>query len=319
VGFRNGRICHNARPMRGPATPSQTRSAGSGLAAAVGAFVIWGLFPLYLKPMADVPALQIMAHRIVWCCLLVFGWLAVRGELGAVRAALGDPASRLRLAASAALISINWLIYVWAVNNGHTVEASLGYFINPLLNVVLGVMVLHERLNRAQWLAVALAAIGVLYLTVATAHPPWIALALAASFGTYGLIRKVVKVESVPGLATETLLLAPLAVAFLAWCEMRGTGALGHSSAGINALLVGSGLVTALPLALFAYGARLIPYSTIGIVQYIGPTLQFLIGVFVFHEAFTAERAVGFVAIWTALAIYASDGAYRTRRRRSGR
>jgi chloramphenicol-sensitive protein RarD len=319
VGFRNGRICHNARPMRGSATSSQTRSAGSGLAAAVGAFVIWGLFPLYLKPMAEVPALQIMAHRVVWCCLLVFAWLAVRGQLDAVRAALADPASRLRLAASAGLISINWLIYVWAVNNGHTVEASLGYFINPLLNVVLGVVVLHERLNRAQWLAVALAAIGVLYLTVATAHPPWIALALAASFGTYGLIRKVVKVESVPGLATETLLLAPFAVAFLAWCEASGAGALGHSSVGVGALLIGSGLITALPLALFAYGARLIPYSTIGIVQYIGPTLQFLIGVFVFHEAFTAERAVGFVAIWTALAIYAADGAFRTRRRRSGR
>jgi chloramphenicol-sensitive protein RarD len=319
VGFRNRRICHNARRMRGPATPSQHHGAGSGLAAAIGAFAIWGLFPLYLKPMAEVPALQIMAHRVVWCCLLVLGWLALRGELATVRAALSDPASRIRLAGSATLISVNWLVYVWAVNNGHTVEASLGYFINPLLNVVLGVVVLHERLNRAQWLAVALAAIGVLYLTVATAHPPWIALVLAASFGTYGLIRKVVRVESVPGLATETLLLAPFALAFLAWCELRGMGALGHASAGINALLVGSGLVTALPLALFAYGARLIPYSTIGIVQYIGPTLQFLIGVFVFHEAFTAERAVGFVMIWAALAIYAADGAYRTRRRRSGR
>lgn len=314
MGFRNGRICHNARPMRPAPTPPQDHGASSGLAAAVGAFVIWGLFPLYLKPMAEVPALQIMAHRVVWCCLLVFAWLAVRGELAAVRVALRDPASRLRLAASAMLISVNWLIYVWAVNNGHTVEASLGYFINPLLNVVLGVMVLHERLNRAQWLAVALAALGVLYLAVATAHPPWIALALAASFGTYGLIRKVVKVESVPGLATETLLLAPFAVAFLAWCEARGVGALGHSSTGIHALLVGSGLVTALPLALFAYGARLIPYSTIGIVQYIGPTLQFLIGVFVFREAFTAERGVGFVMIWAALAIYAADGARRMRK-----
>jgi chloramphenicol-sensitive protein RarD len=324
VGFRNGRICHNARRMRGPGSPSSPIAAprpgaGSGLAAAISAFVIWGLFPLYLKPMAEVPALQIMAHRVVWCCLLVFAWLALRGELGAVRAALADPASRLRLAGSATLISINWLIYVWAVNTGRTVEASLGYFINPLLNVVLGVMVLHERLNRAQWTAVALAAIGVLYLTVATAHPPWIALALAASFGTYGLLRKVVRVESVPGLATETLLLAPFALAFLAWCEASGLGALGHASAGIDALLVGSGLVTALPLALFAYGARQIPYSTIGILQYIGPTLQFLIGVFVFHEAFTSERAAGFVMIWTALAIYAADGAYRTRRRKSGR
>lgn len=297
--------------MRDPGTSSPSHGTRSGLAAAVGAFVIWGLFPLYLKPMAEVPALQIMAHRVVWCCLLVFAWLALRGELGAVRAALADPASRLRLAASATLISINWLIYVWAVNTGHTVEASLGYFINPLLNVVLGVMLLGERLNRVQWLAVALAAIGVLYLTVATAHPPWIALALAASFGTYGLIRKVVKVESVPGLATETLLLAPFAVAFLAWCEARGVGSFVHSSAGIDLLLVGSGLVTALPLALFAFGARLIPYSTIGIVQYIGPTLQFLIGVLVFKEAFTAERAVGFVLIWTALALYAANGALR--------
>ncbi len=307
--------------MRAPASPSLPATApraGSGLAAAVGAFVIWGLFPLYLKPMAEVPALQIIAHRVVWCCLLVFAWLAIRGELGAVRAALADPPSRLKLAGSATLISVNWLLYVWAVNTGHTIEASLGYFINPLLNVVLGVALLKERLNPAQWLAVMLAAIGVLYLTVATAHPPWIALALAASFGTYGLIRKVVKVDSVPGLATETLLLVPFAVAFLAWCEVRGTAALGHSSVAINALLVGSGLVTALPLALFAYGARLIPYSTIGIVQYIGPTLQFLIGVFVFHEAFTAERAVGFVLIWAALAIYAADGAYRTGRRRSG-
>jgi len=297
-------------------TETVTPAPFSGLAAAVGAFVIWGLFPLYLKPMAEVPALQIMAHRVVWCCLLVFAWLAIRGELGAVRAALADRGLRIRLAASATLISLNWLIYVWAVNNGHTVEASLGYFINPLLNVVLGVVILHERLTRAQRLAVGLAAVGVLYLTVATARPPWIALALAASFGTYGLIRKVVKVESVPGLATETLLLAPFAVAFLLWAESRGIGAFGHASVGINALLVGSGLVTALPLALFAYGARLIPYSTIGIVQYIGPTLQFLIGVFVFHEAFTAERAVGFVMIWAALAIYAADGAYRTRRRR---
>jgi chloramphenicol-sensitive protein RarD len=287
--------------------------ARSGFAAAIGAFAIWGLFPLYLKQLAVVPALQIMAHRVVWCCLLVFGWLAARGELGAVRAALADPGSRRRLTASALLISVNWLLYVWAVNNGHIVEASLGYFINPLLNVVLGVLVLKEQLNRAQWVAVGLAAAGVLYLTIVTARPPWIALTLAASFGLYGLIRKVVRVESVPGLATETLLLAPFAVVFLAWCESRGTGALGHSGATIDVLLVCSGLITALPLALFAYGARLIPLSTVGLVQYIGPTLQFLIGVFVFHEAFPPSRAIGFMFIWAALVVYAADGALRRR------
>jgi chloramphenicol-sensitive protein RarD len=297
-----------------PATTKQPGSARSGLAAAVGAFAIWGVFPLYLRPLASVPALQIMAHRIVWCCLLVFAWLAARGELGSVRAALANPASRMRLAASATLISCNWLIYVWAVNNGHVVDASLGYFINPLLSIVLGVFVLHERLNRAQWIAVAIAATGVLYLAVVAGRPPWIALALAASFGMYGLIRKVVAVDSVPGLATETLLLSPFAAAFLVWVEQHGTGAMGHSSAGVNALLLGSGLATAMPLTLFAYGARLIPLSTVGLVQYIGPTLQFLIGVLVFHEPFPRDRAIGFVLIWSALAIYAADGLWRNRK-----
>jgi chloramphenicol-sensitive protein RarD len=291
-----------------------SRARRSGLAAALGAFAIWGLFPLYLRPLAVVPTLQIMAHRIVWCCLLVFAWLAARGELGAVRAALANPSSRWRLTASALLISVNWLVYVWAVSNGHVVDASLGYFINPLVNVLLGVLVLSERLNRAQWAAVALAALGVVYLTIATGGVPWISLVLATTFGTYGLIRKVVTVDSVPGLATETLLLAPLALGWLLWCEQEGTGALGHTSPAINALLVGSGLVTALPLALFAYGARRVPLSTLGLVQYIGPTVQFLIGVLVFREAFSHTRAVGFAIIWGALAIYVTDSLWRNRR-----
>ena len=298
-----------------PAAAGSRPPARAGLYAAVAAFVIWGLFPLYLKPLADVPALQVMAHRVVWCCLLVFAWLALRGELGAVRAALANPGTRIRLMASATLISVNWLIYVWAVGNDHVVDASLGYFINPLLNVVLGVFVLHERLNRAQWIAVGLAAVGVVYLAVVTGRPPWIAISLALSFGFYGLLRKVVAVDSVPGLAAETLLLSPFAIALLAWAELSGNGAFGHAGAVTNALLLGSGLVTALPLALFAFGARLIPFSTLGLLQYLGPTLQFLIGVFVFHEPFPAARAVGFVMIWSALAIYAADGLWRNRRR----
>jgi chloramphenicol-sensitive protein RarD len=298
-----------------PLTQAAPRpSAGSGLAAALGAFLIWGLFPLYLKPLSSVPATQILAHRIAWCCLLVFAWLAWRGELGAVRRALADPGTRLRLMASASLISVNWLVYVWAVTHGQVVEASLGYFINPLLNVVLGVLVLKERLNRAQWVAVTLAALGVAYLTAFAGRPPWIALVLAVSFGTYGLIRKVAAVESVPGLAAETLMLAPVAVGWLLWCEAIGSGTLGHASVGVNALLVGSGLATALPLALFAYGARLIKYSTIGILQYVGPTLQFLIGVLVFGEPFPRARAIGFVLIWAALAVYAADSLWRSRK-----
>jgi chloramphenicol-sensitive protein RarD len=302
------------------ASPDETGAAAphapgrSGLTAAVSAFAIWGVFPLYLKPLAGVPPLQVMSHRIVWCCLVVFAWLALRGEAGSVRSALADAGTRRRLMASALFVSVNWLIYVWAVANGHVVDASLGYFINPLFSVVLGVFVLGERLNRAQWTAVALAAAGVLYLAVVAGRAPWIALALAFSFGMYGLIRKVVAVDAVAGLATETLLLSPFALVFLAWAEWHGTGALGHSSAIVDTLLVGSGLVTAMPLALFAYGARRIPLSTVGLVQYIGPTLQFLIGVFVFGESFTRERAIGFVMIWGALAIYAIDGLWRRSR-----
>jgi chloramphenicol-sensitive protein RarD len=288
-------------------------SGGSGLAAAVTAFAIWGVFPLYLRPLAAVPTLQILGHRIVWCCLLVMAWLGLRGELAAVGNSLATAAIRRRLMASAVCISVNWLVYVWAVAHGHVVDASLGYFINPLFSVVLGVFVLGERLTRAQWTAVALAGAGVVYLAVTFGRPPWIALWLAASFGMYGLIRKVVPVDAVPGLATETLLLAPVALAWLLWAQSQGTGALGHSSPTVDALLVGSGLVTALPLALFAYGARRIPLSTVGLVQYIGPTIQFLIGVYVFHEPFPRDRAIGFAMIWSALAIYAADGLWRRR------
>jgi chloramphenicol-sensitive protein RarD len=276
--------------------------------------VLWGVFPLYLRPLGAVPPVQIMANRIFWCFLLVFGWLAWRGELADMRAALAQPSTRWRLAATAVLISANWLTYLWAVQNGHVLDASLGYFINPLLNVFLGVVLLSERLNRAQWTAVALAAAGVLYVTAATGKLPWISLVLAASFGAYALIRKLVHVEAVPGLGAETLLLFPFAAVFLGWLEWQGTNALFHSGTATNLLLVGTGIATALPLALFAYGARLIPLSLTGLVQYTGPTLQLLIGIFVFHEPFTPARAIGFGCIWAGLAIYAADGLWRTRR-----
>jgi chloramphenicol-sensitive protein RarD len=289
----------------------------SGLAATVAAFLIWGLLPLYLHPLHAVPALQIMAHRLVWCCVFVLIWLALRGELPQVRKALASPATRGRLIASALLISLNWLVYVWAVGNGHVVESSLGYFINPLVNVLLGVVVLKERLNRMQWMAVLIAAVGVLYLTWLAGSPPVLALVLALSFGTYGLIRKTVAVDALTGLGTETLLIAPLGAAYLLWCASTGTGALGPSGAMVNGLLLAGGVVTAVPLALFAYGARLIPYSTVGLIQYIGPTMQLLLGVFLYQEPFTSARAFGFSLIWSALAIYAVDAqlrAYRLRR-----
>lgn len=289
------------------------RSGARGLAAGSAAFAIWGLFPLYLHPLSDVPALQVIAHRIAWSCVFLLGWMALRRDLGRLTATLANPTLLVRLTLTALLISGNWLVYVWGVTHQHIVETSLGYFINPLVNVVLGVMVLHERLNRAQWLAVALAAIAVGYLTVLAGRPPWIACFLALSFSLYGLLRKVISVEALPGLASETLLLLPLAAAYLGWCEVSGSGALGHSGAAIDALLVGSGLVTAIPLLLFAYGARRLPYSTVGVLQYIAPSLQLFCGVVVYHEHFGLARALGFALIWAALGIYAADGLWRVR------
>jgi chloramphenicol-sensitive protein RarD len=212
------------------------------------------------------------------------------------------------------LLTINWSVYVWAVLNGHVVEASLGYFINPLVNVLLGVALLSETLTRAQWTAVALAATGVAYLTIVAGSVPWIALTLAFSFGTYGLIRKVVKVEALPGLATETLVLLPFAAVFLLWCESAGTGALGHAGPAVALLLIGSGPLTAIALFLFAYGARLLPYSTVGVLQYIAPTLQLACGMFAFHERFERTRAIGFALIWAALLIYAGEGLWLSRK-----
>ncbi|ROH86487.1 EamA family transporter RarD [Stagnimonas aquatica] len=287
-----------------------------GFFAAMSAFLIWGMLPLYLKQLHDTPAVQIMAHRVVWACVFVFAYLALKGELGKVGAALRDPAARLRLAASAVLVSVNWLIYVWAVTCGHVIESSLGYFINPLVSVLLGVFVLKESLSRAQWSAVGLAALGVLWLTVQVGRPPWIALALALSFGGYGLIRKKVAVDSVAGLGVETLLVAPFMLAWLLWCTQAGTLSFAHHDRLLDGLLIASGAVTAVPLVLFAYGVRRIPLSTVGLLQYLGPTLQLLTGIFVFHEPFTQTQLIGFGLIWSALAVYAGEGFWRSYRRR---
>ncbi len=292
---------------------AEARLSPRGLMAGAGAFTIWGLFPLYLHPLAIVPATQVIAHRILWSCVFILLWMLARLELGSLTSILRRPPLLGRLLVTACLISGNWLVYVWGVTHGHIVDTSLGYYINPLINVVLGIFVLHERLNPVQWLAVALAAVAVAYLTFEAGHPPWIALTLAVSFSLYGLLRKIISVEALPGLATETVLLMPLAAAYLIVCELHGTGALGRDGGAVRALLIGSGLVTAVPLFLFAYAARLLPYSTVGVLQYIGPSLQLACGVLIFHERFDGARAAGFMLIWVALAIYAADGMLRAR------
>jgi chloramphenicol-sensitive protein RarD len=289
-------------------------TTGRGYTAAISAFTIWGFFPLYLIGLVHVSAMQITAHRITWSLLFVIGWLAVTRDLSKLRDAMSRRDVLLRLALSAFCICVNWIGFAWAVNHDRVLDVSLAYYIGPLINVLLGVFVLSERLDRVQWTAVAFAAAGVTHLGIVAGHAPWLALMVGASFAFYGLIRKTVAVAALPGLAVETVLLTPFALGYLAWCEMSGIGAMGHMNALVDVLLLASGVVTAVPLVLFAYGARHIPLSTIGIIQFIGPSLQLVCGLVVFGEPFPAARALGFVLIWIGLLIYAVNG-WRNQRR----
>ena len=285
----------------------------TGLWIAAASFMLWGLMPLYWHLLKAVPSLQIVAHRVVWSAVLVCAWLAWK-QRGWLRQALSRPRAAWMLAASGTLIGFNWGLYIWAVNAGHVVESSLGYFINPLLNVVLGVL-LGERLNRMQWTSVAIAAAGVLWLTFSYGAFPWIALLLAGSFALYGLLRKLVAVDAVAGLGVESVFLFLPALAMLAWLtQAHGTPLLAGWGAWLAALLVFGGVLTALPLVGFAYAVRRVPLSVVGLMQYIAPTMQFLIGVLVFQEAFDRDRAIGFGFIWVALALFAGNGLVRARR-----
>ena len=285
-----------------------TNTTGRGYAAAISAFVIWGFFPLYLIGLREVSAMQITAHRIAWCVVFVLAWLAINGELAKLRDAFSHKAVLLRLAGSAFFICINWIGFAWAVNHDRVLDVSLAYYIGPLLNVLLGVFVLSERLDRVQWTAVAFAAAGVIYLAIIAGHAPWLALMVGASFALYGLIRKTVSVDALAGLSVEMVLLMPLAVAYLWWCEASGAGSMGHSGTSVDVLLLLSGVVTAVPLVLFSYGARRIQLSTMGVIQFIGPSLQLACGLVVFGEPFPMARAMGFVLIWIGLVVYALHG-----------
>ena len=288
-------------------------TGGGGFAAAIAAFAIWGLFPLYLIGLMHVSAMQITAHRIVWSCVFVLGWLAVRRELGTLWESVHREGVLLRLTASSFFIAVNWLGFAWAVNNDHVLEVSLAYFMGPLLNILLGIFVLSERLERTQWVAVGFAAAGVAYLTFIAGHAPWLALMVGSSFALYGVIRKTVSIDALPGLAVETILLVPFAAGYLIWCEAHGIGALGHQSGRVDALLLAGGIVTSVPLFLFSYGARRVPYSTIGVIQFIAPSLQLVCGLVVFGEKFESARATGFVLIWIGLLIYIGNALWRTR------
>lgn len=296
-----------------PTTSDPSSSIRRGYAAAIGAFSIWGFFPLYLIGLSHVSAMEITAHRIAWSLVVVIAWLAATRELPRLREALTRRDLLLRLGGSAFFICVNWVGFAWAVNHDRVLDVSLAYYIGPLINVLLGVCVLSERLDRVQWTAVAFATAGVTWLGIIAGHAPWLALMVGGSFAVYGLIRKTVAVDALPGMGVECVLLAPFAVAYLVWRETAGIAVLGHTGAVADTLLVLSGVVTAVPLFLFAYGARRIPLSTIGIIQFIGPSLQLVCGLVVFGESFPVARAMGFVFIWIGLALYAVNGWRRSR------
>ncbi len=292
---------------------SSTHARPSGLPAALGAYLIWGLLPLYLVLVASVPPFEFVAWRIVWTlplCLLI---VAFRRQSGEVIAALRNRQVLLLLCASAMLIALNWFVYVWAIQNGHIFAASLGYYINPILNVLLGTVLLNEKLSRWQWGAVALATIGVAILSAGALTTLWISLTLAGSFGTYGLLRKRVAVGSLPGLTVESALLIPLAAAIIAYYGQSPQGSAFLVSARLSASIVLGGVVTAVPLLLFAVAARRMPYSTLGFIQFIAPTIVFLLGLFYFKEDLKPVQLACFVIIWIALAIFVVDLWKRTR------
>jgi chloramphenicol-sensitive protein RarD len=282
----------------------EARQQTLGVAAAIGAFLIWAGFPVFFKAVSGVLPTEVLAHRIVWALVLIAILMTVSKRWPEMRKALRDGSTRARLFATAVLVSINWLVFIWGITNDRVLECSLGYFINPLVNVVLGVIFLQERLGPLRWIAVALAAAGVGYQIIGLGYVPWIALTLGFSFGFYGLIRKQTQVGSLAGLGIETMFLTPLALIYLLWLEQSGVGSFGHMGLQIDVLLVLAGVVTATPLMLFAAAARRIRLSTIGLLQYIAPTGHFVLAVWIYNEPFTAAHLVTFGCIWVALGLY---------------
>jgi chloramphenicol-sensitive protein RarD len=294
-----------------PSTVGTARNAEAsrraGALAAALCYFLWGLVPLYWRHLASVNPVELIAHRTVWSLALLAVLVVVQRSSGHVAAAFQTPRSLAINTLSAALLTANWLVYVWGVNTGHVIETSLGYFLVPLVNVATGRFVLHEHLRRAQWIAIILAVVGVALMFVQLGRPPWIALTLAGTWGGYSLMRKQSPLPPVVGLTVETLLLAPLAIGFLVWRHHTGEGVLGRVDLRMHVLVVSAGIITAVPLLLFAYGARRIRLSTLGLLQYLAPTVQLILGVWVFHEPFSESRVISFSFIWAALALYTAD------------
>lgn len=283
-----------------------------GMLYAASAYVIWGLFPLYFKILQSVSPLHILIHRVIWSLAFLVIVLALRRQWSWVNNVVRRPKVLAGFAASALLLSANWFLYIWAVNQGRIVDASLGYFMTPLVNVLLGFALLHERLRAIQWGAIGLAVMGVAWLTWLGGSLPWISLILALSFGTYGLLRKTAALGALEGLTLESAMMFPAAVMYLGWLTAQGQNSFSDTPLTLQIMLIASGPITAIPLLLFASGARRIPLSLLGLMQYVTPSLQLLLGVWLYHEPFGSMRLIGFVLIWSGLAVFSAEGVWRT-------
>ena len=294
------------------------RHARVGAAYALGAFGIWGFIPVYYKAVAEVPLLELLAHRTLWSMMFVAATIIIADRLNAVRALLWNPRLLVKMFGTAAILAVNWLIFIWAIANGQVLQSSLGYYINPLVNVLLGYFFLNERLNGLQMGAVALAAVGIAIPVVGLGEFPWIALSLAGTFGMYGLLRKTAGIDAVTGLFIETVLLAPVALVFLVYWNIAGGAVFTERGLGLDALIVASGVATALPLILFTQAAQRLRLGTVGFFQYLAPTCHFALAICVYGEDFTPHHLATFALIWTAIAIYTTDTVRRSKKRRLG-
>jgi chloramphenicol-sensitive protein RarD len=282
------------------------KNTKTGLLFGVSAYILWGLFPLYWPLLEPAGALEIVGHRAVWSLVFCVIALSITKAIKPALATMRRPKVFIKLVAATGLISVNWIVYIWATNNGHVVEASLGYYINPIIMIAIGIILLKEKMRKLQWASVSIAALGVLVLTIDYGRLPWVALALALSWGTYGFIKKQLGLGALEGLGIETAIAAPFYLAYLTWIGVEGSGHFG-SGIGLTLLLIGSGVVTAIPLLLFNGAGNRLPYTVIGLLQFITPTLQFSIGVWVRHEDMPTARWAGFLIIWLALVVLATD------------
>lgn len=285
-----------------------------GFLLGAAAYAIWGVFPLYFPLLEPAGAVEILAHRVFWSLVTMLLFVLAFGRIRQVRAVVAHRRTFGILAVAAVVIAINWGTYIWGVNNGHVVETSLGYFINPLVTVLMGVVILGERLRNLQWVALGIAAVAVVGLTVEYGRPPWVALVLAFSFGSYGLAKKKANVGAIESLTVETMLLAPFAGAYILWLVAQGTSTFGTEGAGHAVLLVSTGIVTAVPLIFFGAAATRVSLTTIGLLQYLAPTIQFAIGVLVFQEEMTPMRWAGFGLVWIALVMFTYEAINHRRR-----